>query len=45
MGHVEDSLVLILFAGLDVRLLYITSESVWWDEFATVAFLKARNPI
>ena len=26
--------------GLGVRLIYINSESVWWDEFATVAFLE-----
>ena len=32
--------VLILMAGAAVRFVHITGESVWWDEFATVAFLK-----
>ncbi len=31
----------ILLSGLLVRLAHINGESVWWDEFATVAFLKA----
>ena len=30
---------LIFFIALGVRLIHITGESVWWDEFATVAFL------
>lgn len=40
-GMWKIAFILILFAGFGVRLIYITSESVWWDEFATVAFLKA----
>ena len=32
--------LMIVALGLSVRLLHITSESVWWDEFATVAFLE-----
>lgn len=31
---------LLFLLGVAVRLAHITSESVWWDEFATVAFLK-----
>lgn len=31
---------LIFLTGVAVRLVHITKESVWWDEFATVAFLK-----
>ncbi len=31
---------LILLLGLMARLAHISGESIWWDEFATVAFLK-----
>jgi len=31
---------LILFLGIVVRLVHLTGESIWWDEFATVAFLE-----
>ena len=31
---------LILFLGIAARLVHITGESIWWDEFATVAFLE-----
>jgi uncharacterized membrane protein len=32
--------LLIIALGLSARLLHITRESVWWDEFATAAFLE-----
>lgn len=34
-------LFLVIFGvGLSLRLVHITAESIWWDEFATVAFLE-----
>lgn len=43
-GSMKRNVVVLLFCvilvmGLGVRLAHVANESVWWDEFATVAFL------
>ena len=36
--------MLILLLGAVIRFQHLTAESVWWDEFATVAFLDPPEP-